>query len=68
VSLGTRVFALAGWGLPYSMTNTVEEYHYNNRSWTLVKNSMIQQRRYFGAMSVPALLFKNIPGGCSGVL
>ncbi len=68
VALGSRVFALAGWGAPSEMTNTVEEYHYDNKSWTMVPESMIQQRRYFGAISVPAVLFKNIPGGCSGVM
>jgi hypothetical protein len=66
--LGKRVFALAGWGLPYSMTNTVEEYHYGNRSWTLITNSMFQERRYFAAISVPALFFQNVKGGCVGVL
>jgi hypothetical protein len=61
------VFAVAGWGDPYAMTNTVEEYHYYNRSWTLVPNSMVQPRRYFSAIAVPALFFQNIKGGCVGI-
>ncbi len=68
VALGSRVFAVAGWGYPNEMTNTVEEYNYDSRSWTLVPNSMVQQRRYFSAISVPAFFFQNIKGGCVGVL
>jgi len=56
-----------GWGDNLIQTNTVEEYHYDNRTWTLVPTSMIQPRRYFGALAVPALMFRDIPGGCIGV-
>jgi hypothetical protein len=48
-------------------TETVEEYHYDNRSWTLVPTSLTEPNTYFGAVAVPALLFRDIPGGCIGV-
>ena len=67
VSSKTRVFVLAGWGGNLGHTNTVEEYHYDSGTWTLVPNLMVQPRRYFGAITVPALLFRDIPGGCVGV-
>ncbi len=69
ISIGSRVFAMGGWGIPATLTTkTVEEYHYNNRSWTLLSNSMIQARRYVGALTVPALLFRDIAGGCVGTI
>ena len=45
VTLGSRVFVLAG--MSSSSSNTVEEYHYHNNSWTIASKSMIQPRKYF---------------------
>jgi len=64
VVLGGRVFALGG---GYDPTNVVEEFHHENGSWTIAPSLMIQRRQFFGSVAVPALLFKDIPGGCSGV-
>jgi hypothetical protein len=67
VSSKTRTFVLAGWGGSLGHTNTVEEYNYDLGTWTLAPNSMVQPRRYFGAITVPALMFRDMLGGCVGI-
>ena len=66
LSLGRRVFVFAGFnGAP---NNLVEEYHQHNNSWTVVPSGLLNGRFHTGAVAVPAHWFKNIPGGCQGVI
>jgi hypothetical protein len=46
---------------------TSEEYHYDNRSWTVLGSTLQFFRLSYAVVSVPAMLFKNMPGGCVGV-
>jgi len=66
LSLGRRVFVVAGYnGAPH---NIVEEYHQHNNSWTVVPTRLLNSRYHPSATIVPAHWFKNIPGGCQGII
>lgn len=66
LSLGRRVFVLSGFnGAPNTF---VEEYHQHNNSWTVVPFQMIYGRYHLAAVAVPAHWFKNLAGGCQGVI
>jgi len=65
LTLGRRVFVTAGWNggaNPY-----VEEYHQQNNTWTVAKN-MIFARWHVVSTAVPAHWFKNVTGGCLGII
>lgn len=63
VQLGQRVFALGS-----RDQNVVEEFHYNNNTWTTLDNSLIVHRTgHQDVLSLPADLFQHLPGGCVGV-
>jgi hypothetical protein len=48
------------------MSNTIEEFIYESLSWVVLDLKLINQRVLYSAMSIPALLFKDLPGGCLG--
>ena len=58
VNLNGRIFLIGELGL---------EYHYQNKSWTLIETNLTYPRELFSAASVPAVLFSNLPGGCEGI-
>jgi hypothetical protein len=63
VRLGQRVFALGS-----RDQNIVEEFHYNNNTWTTLDAGLIVHRTgHQGVLSLPAHLFQHLPGGCVGV-
>jgi len=62
VLLGTRVFAIAS-----DDTNVIEEFHYNNNTWSSVEAKLIVSRFHHGTIALPAELFQHLPGGCVGV-
>ena len=65
LTLGSRLFVTSGWygsAYPY-----VEEYHQYNNTWTVQKN-IIYARWHVMSTAVPAHWFKNITGGCQGVI
>ena len=66
LSLGRRVFVFAGYN--GAAHNIVEEYHQYNNSWTVAPFSLLYSRYHPGAVAVPAHWFKNITGGCLGVI
>ena len=66
LSLGRRVFVFAGFN--GAANNFVEEYHQHNNSWTVAPFQMIYPRFNLRAVAVPAHWFKNISGGCLGVI
>ena len=67
VAVGPRIIVLTALGLNLKVVPTSEEYHYDNRSWTILSSTLKLARMSYGAISVPAVLFKNLPGGCQGV-
>ena len=69
VVLRQRVFALGGnWSpSPTSLSSTVEEYNIIFGTWSLARANLLGSRKSFGAVSVPAALFDNLPQGCVGV-
>ena len=69
VVLAQRVFAIGGnWSpSPTSLSATVEEYNVIFGTWSLAKASLLGSRRNFGAVSVPAAVFDNLPQGCVGI-
>ena len=63
VQLGQRVFALGS-----RDQNVVEEFHYNNNTWTTLDDGLIVHRTgHHDVLSLPADLFQHLPGGCVGV-
>jgi len=60
IALGKRVFAIGG----YPNGNQVEEFHFQNDSWSIVPNLMSASMSYPGVISIPAVLFNN----CIGVV
>ena len=66
VALGKRVFFMSGVNGPPE-TETVEEFHLSNKSWTLLEQKMRMGKRHFRAISIPALLFQNEIENCTGV-
>jgi hypothetical protein len=62
VTLGTRAFAIDGY-----LTSAIEEFHYNNNTWSSVEARLIVQRYHHGTIALPAELFQHLPGGCVGV-
>jgi hypothetical protein len=69
VALGSRVFAVGGNWKPSSsaLSATAEEYNAGSGSWSLANSSMISGRKNFAILSLPALLFADLPQGCTGV-
>ena len=65
VSLGQKVFALGGGYNP--ATTVVEEYIDCATVWNKISQKMRSHRRHFGAISVPASMFKDLEGGCGGL-
>ncbi len=66
-SQGLFIVILISGKANYEIIKTVEEYHHESRSWTIITNSMIKETRFSGAVAVSALLFRNIAEGCIGV-
>ena len=64
VVLGSRVFAVGGFGDP----QVVEEFIYSTESWKSVDARTLVERMEHSMISVPAELFAHLPGGCSGVM
>jgi hypothetical protein len=62
VMLGTRVFAI-----DCDAKNVIEEFHYNNNTWSSVEAKLIVSRFHHGTIALPAELFQHLPGGCVGV-
>jgi hypothetical protein len=61
-----QVFVFAGYN--GGAVNIVEEYHQHNNSWTVAPKTLLYPRWHPGGITVPAHLFKNLPGGCLGVI
>ena len=57
-SLGKRVFAIGG----YTNGNQVEEYNYQNGSWSKVSSFMTSSMTHPGVISISAAFFKNCTG------
>jgi hypothetical protein len=56
------VFAIGG-----KRTNTIEELHYDDRTWSPVSASIFDNRNGSQeVLSVPAEQFQHFPGGCVG--
>ncbi len=62
VMLGSRVFAMDS-----DERNVIEEFHYNNNTWSSVEAKLIVPRMHHGTIALPAELFQHLPGGCVGV-
>jgi N-acetylneuraminic acid mutarotase len=63
VTLGKRVFAIDG-----HFRNIIEEFNYNNTSWSPVQTKLIAYRDgHQGILPLPAEMFQHLPGGCVGV-
>jgi hypothetical protein len=58
----TRVFAI-----DHDAKNVIEEFHYNNNTWSSVEAKLIVPRKHHGTIALPAELFQHLPGGCVGV-
>ena len=69
ITLGQRVFVIGGSGNGTAAmpTSTVEEYDPFNGVWNLVGTNLLQGRKKFAVLSLPAALFKYLPQGCKGV-
>ena len=61
IVLGNHVFALG------DLSNTIEEFHLENNTWTLVNQPMIIPRIQHNSISLPASIFSEIAGGCQGI-
>ena len=67
VAVGTRIMVFPGQNAFGLLEPSIEEYHYANRSWTVLSKNLKLPRMSYAATSVPAVLFKNMPGGCQGI-
>ena len=67
VALGKRVFYLSGIDSDGQYMNTVEEFHFQNKSWTWVNQKIILARKLFKSISIPAFLLQNEYENCTGV-
>jgi hypothetical protein len=64
VVLGKRVFSIAGYG-----KNSIEEYHYINRTVSTKPFQLLTTRSGVpNAIALPAYFFSHLPKGCAGVL
>ena len=66
-TVGNRLFALNAQNLDNLVGTTIEEYHNDNRSWTVLNATLKTARKSSSAVPVPAMLFNNVTGGCVGV-
>jgi hypothetical protein len=66
VALGKRVFYLSGIDSEGEELDSVEEFHFTNKSWTLVNKKMLMAKRLFKAISIPAFLFQDVVENCTG--
>ena len=66
VHLNERIFII-GRGYPDTSTDVVEEFHYDTNSWIEVEPSPINQQIFSSALSLPAEMFADLPGGCGGI-
>lgn len=66
VTVGSRVIALPGIDSAGVVKNYVEEFDYETKTWTVLDAKLKQGRSGYAALSVPALMFKDMPGGCTG--
>ena len=67
VAIGQRLIVMVGVEAGNAPIYSSEEYHYENRSWTVLSTTLQSFRLSYAAISVPAILFRNMPGGCLGV-
>jgi hypothetical protein len=65
--LKNQVLVIAGFNGGGAST-IVEEYHQHNNSWTQAPYNLLFRRWHHGGIAVPAHWFKNMPGGCVGVI
>jgi hypothetical protein len=62
VGFGERIFAVDGQG-----GSSVEEFFHATNTWTHDAVDLKEWRKgYFGSVVLPASIFANIPGGCTG--
>ena len=62
VQLKQRVFVVGGY------STTAEEFNYNNNTWSnATAQGAFVHYAYSTALEVPAEMFANKPGGCSGI-
>jgi len=66
VTVGSRVIALPGTDSAGVVMNYVEEFIYETKTWTVLNPKLKQARSGYAALSVPAMMFKDMPGGCVG--
>ena len=60
LNLNGRIFVIGG----DSHVNRVEEYDARRKKFKLVEARTLEVRSRFGAIAVPAKLFRHLPGGC----
>ena len=62
VVLGSQTFAIGG------LSETVEEFHFENNTWSSVNQTLIIPRIQHNSISLPASIFSAISGGCQGIV
>jgi hypothetical protein len=68
VTLGKQIFAVGGSGYNGYNVDVVEAFDESVGLWVPSTYPLFQPKRHLDAVAVPASLFKNLPGGCIGVL
>ena len=66
VNLNGKIFLIGG-GHTREAGFLVEEFHYNNNTWTEVEASPINPQIFSNALALPADMFAHLPGGCEGM-
>ena len=67
IALGSRVFVLGGSQVDGTEQQTVEEYNYLSRTWSVVKVGLLGPRTFSRSISLPDNLFNGIVGSCTGI-
>ncbi len=66
VNLNGRIFLIGG-GHTRTVSYLVEEFHYNNNTWSTVDARPINTQVFSKGLALPADMFAQIPGGCEGI-
>jgi len=63
-TLGERIFAIGG----SPNGNIVEEYNYEDDSWSIVEAKLANSIYYSSVLKIPAALFDFLINGCIGIV
>ena len=67
IALGSRAFVLGGSLADGTFMQTVEEYNYLSKTWSVVQFGLLGPRTFSRSIPLTDKLFKRIGGNCTGI-